>query len=67
MANGLRFKGTISVLVDNSRLVARLCSLARVTWEYDEGALVRILADAGVVQGYDIEELISGNSDVPKN
>ena len=59
MANGLRFKGTMTVLVDNSRLVARLILSRSGEQEYDEAALARILSEAGVVGGYDMDALIS--------
>ena len=58
MASGLRFKGSITVAVDPSRLLARLVLSRDGELEYDEGALTRILSDAGVVQGYDLDELV---------
>src|SRR6185369_15975219 len=57
MATGFHFKGTIAVLVDPSRLEARLAVSREGDLEYDEGALVRILADAGVI-GFDVDELV---------
>ena len=59
MANGLRFKGTIQVLVDSLRLSARLSLNRTGDLEYDEGALLRILSEAGVTQGIDVDELVS--------
>jgi hypothetical protein len=59
MATGLRFKGTLSVLVDPSLLDARLSLSRDGDLEYDDGALVRILADAGVTEGYDLDALVS--------
>lgn len=60
MATGLRFKGTVSVLVDPSHLEARLALSREGDLEYDEGALVRILADAGVTEGFNLEALVNG-------
>ena len=59
MATGLRFQGTLAVLVDPSRLEARLALSREGDLEYDEGALVRILADAGVTEGFDIDALVA--------
>jgi uncharacterized protein (DUF342 family) len=58
MASGLRFQGTVEVLVDPNRLEARLALSREGDLEYDEGALVRILSDAGVTEGFDIDELV---------
>lgn len=59
MASGLRFKGSISVQVDALFLEAKLVFSREGDLEYDEGALVRILADAGVTTGFDTDELVS--------
>ncbi len=58
MASGLRFKGTISVTVDSSFLSAQLNLSREGDLEYDEGALVRTLSDAGVTEGFSIEALV---------
>lgn len=58
MASGFHFKGTVEVQVDSSRLEAVLAFLRDGDLEYDEGAIVKILADAGVTEGYDIDELV---------
>lgn len=57
MATGLRFKGTVEVLVDPARLEARFRLSREGDLEYDEGALVRVLSDAGVTEGFDPEAL----------
>lgn len=57
MANGLHFKGTMAVLVDAFHLEAKLSLSKQGDLEYDDGALVRILADAGVTEGFDPEAL----------
>lgn len=57
MANGLHFKGTIAVLVDPLHLEARLALSKEGDLVYDDGALVRILADAGVTEGFEPEAL----------
>lgn len=66
MATGLRFKGTIEVLVDPARLEARLILVKEGDLEYDEGAVVRILADAGVTSGFDIDPLVASIQDFQK-
>ena len=58
MATALHFKGTLSVLVDAPRLEARLVLSRDGDLEYDEAALVRILGDAGVTEGFEIAEVV---------
>lgn len=58
MATGLRFKGTVTVLVDPQLMEARLALSREGDLEYDEGALTRVLSDAGVTEGFDTEELV---------
>ncbi|HTH13232.1 MAG TPA: flagellar assembly protein A, partial [Spirochaetia bacterium] len=57
MTSGLRFKGTITVVVDPSRLMAKFQMSKQGDLEYDEGALVKILADAGVTEGFEPDDL----------
>jgi len=58
MGTGLRFQGTLEVRVDPAHLEARLVLSRQGDLEYDEGALVRILSDAGVTEGFDLDALI---------
>lgn len=58
MASGFRFKGTIEVKVDDARLEARLMVRREGDLEYDEGAVVRILSDAGVTTGFDLDAIL---------
>jgi len=59
MANGLHFKGSIAVLTDVYHLEAKLALSREGDLEYDEGALVRVLADAGVTFGFDPEAVVA--------
>lgn len=59
MATGLHFKGSIAVLVDPYLLEARMALSREGDLEYDDGALVRILEDAGVTEGFDPDEVSS--------
>jgi len=58
MASGFHFKGTLAVLVDPSRIEARLALSREGDQEYDEGTVLDILDDAGVTEGFQIDELI---------
>jgi len=59
MAAGFRFKGSIEVRVSPDHLEARLVLTKGGDLEYDEGAVVRILSDAGVTSGFDIDAVLT--------
>ncbi|MEI8095247.1 MAG: flagellar assembly protein A [Spirochaetales bacterium] len=58
MATSLHFKGTLAVEVDTVLLQAHLTLSKEGDLVYDEGAVVRILADAGVTSGFEPGELV---------
>jgi len=58
VASGLHFKGTIGVEVDTVLLQAFLVLAKEGDLVYDDGAVLRILSDAGVVSGFESGEVI---------
>ena len=58
MVAGFHFKGTIAVSVDLTLLEARLSLSREGDFDYDEGAVVRILSDCGVTEGFDLESVL---------
>ncbi len=57
MASGLHFKGTIGVEVDTLLLHAFLVLAKEGDLVYDDGAVLRILSDAGVTSGFEAGEV----------